>query len=99
MIWYSGAQRGVDFVGQVFTGRLRVDADALTQFIRESGDDSAASEMLSCAARALNSIGITGREAEAALDEVHITVNNHTNLTICCICILHCRIAVCNVCP
>ena len=60
VIWCSGAQNGVEFVGQAFTGRIRVDAAALTDYVRESGDGSVTAEMLSCFMDALRDIGVTG---------------------------------------
>ncbi len=60
VIWCCGAHNGVELVGQLFTGRINVDAAALTEYVRDSGDSSASAEMLSSFLQALKSIGVTG---------------------------------------
>ena len=60
VIWCSGAQNGVELVGQIFTGRIRVDAAALTDYVRDNGDTDTMAEMLNCLMNALKGIGITG---------------------------------------
>ena len=60
VIWCCGAHNGVELVGQLFTGRINVDAAALTEYIRDNGDSSASAEMLSSFMQALKSIGVTG---------------------------------------
>jgi hypothetical protein len=60
VIWYAGAHNGVELVGQLFTGRIHVDADALTAYVRENDGDGIAAGLISCFAGALGEIGVTG---------------------------------------
>ncbi len=64
VIWYAGAHNGVELVGQLFTGRIRVDAAALTEYVRDNGDSSIAAELLSGFMRGLKAIGVTGNLLE-----------------------------------
>ncbi len=60
VIWCCGAHNGVELAGQALTGRLHVDAAGLTEYVRDSGDSSLASELLSCFMEGLRRIGVTG---------------------------------------
>ena len=64
VIWCCGAQNGVELVGQIFTGRVRVDAAALTSYIRENDGTDLLSEIITCFAEALKAIGVTGNLLE-----------------------------------
>ncbi len=60
VIWLCGAQNGVELVGQLFTGRISVDAHALTEYVRDNGGTETSDEMLANLMDALRTIGITG---------------------------------------
>ncbi len=64
VIWCCGAQNGVELVGQIFTGRIRVDAAALTSYIRENDGTDLLSEIITCIAESLRAIGVTGNLLE-----------------------------------
>ena len=63
-VWYSGAHNGVEQVGQLMTGRVHVDADALTDFVRESTETDPTAYILSVLMQALTDIGVTGNLLE-----------------------------------
>lgn len=64
VIWYGGAHNGVELVGQLFTGRISVDPDALTEYFRNTEEESAGASVLAAVMRYLNSVGFTGNILE-----------------------------------
>ena len=60
VIWYCGAQRGVDIVGKLFSGRIHVDADDLTGYLHGATGDGIGYELLSFLVQGLTDIGATG---------------------------------------
>lgn len=60
VVWYCGAYRGVDLVCQIFTGKLRLDADAVTGFLHENTENSTLFNAVSALLQGLTDIGITG---------------------------------------
>lgn len=60
VIWCVGAHNGVELVGQLFTGRISVDNEALTRFLSDPEQREPSAELLSAVARQLNALGMTG---------------------------------------
>ena len=60
VIWLCGAQNGTALVGSLFSGGLRIDADALTGYIHNATEDTFAFNLLSCLMQGLKDIGLTG---------------------------------------
>ena len=59
-VWYCGAYRGVDLVGQLFAGGLHLDPTAVTEFLHENTENSTAFNVVSALVQGLTDIGITG---------------------------------------
>ena len=59
-VWYCGAYRGVSLVGQLFSGGLYVDPNALTGFLHENTENTTAFNLISALVQGLTDIGITG---------------------------------------
>lgn len=64
VIWLCGAQNGVELVGQLFTGRISVDAQALTEYVRDNGGTKSSDELLADVLKGFKTIGITGNVLE-----------------------------------
>lgn len=60
VVWYCGAHNGVELVGQLFTGRIGVDPDTLTQFLAYPHSKDASAELVAAVAKQLNALGVTG---------------------------------------
>ena len=60
VIWCCGAHNGVELAGQLFTGRISVDNEALTRFLSDPEQRDSSAELLSAVARQLNALGLTG---------------------------------------
>ena len=60
VIWCVGAHNGVELVGQLFTGRISVDNEALTRYLSDPEQRNSSAELLSAVARQLNALGMTG---------------------------------------
>lgn len=60
VIWCVGAHNGVELVGQLFTGRISVDNEALTRYLSDPEQRDSSAELLSAVARQLNALGMTG---------------------------------------
>lgn len=59
-VWYCGAYRGVDLVGQLFAGGLHLDPTSVTEFLHENTENTTAFNLLSALVQGLTDIGITG---------------------------------------
>ena len=60
VVWYCGAHNGVEMVGQLFTGRIGVDPDTLTQYLSNPHSREASAELIAAVAQQLNALGVTG---------------------------------------
>lgn len=60
VIWCCGAHNGVELAGQLFTGRISVDNEALTRFLSDPEQRDSSAELLSAVVQQLNALGLTG---------------------------------------
>ncbi|MCR5783044.1 MAG: hypothetical protein K6G90_09965 [Clostridia bacterium] len=59
-VWYCGAHNGVEMVGQLYTGRYKVDADAAAGYVHGATENTFEFELLSWILQGLTDIGVTG---------------------------------------
>ncbi len=59
-VWYCGAHNGLEMIGQLYTGRYNIDADAVTDYFHGITDNTFGSELLSWILQGLTDIGVTG---------------------------------------
>ena len=60
VVWYCGAHNGVELVGQLFTGRIGVDPETLTQYLANPYSKDASAELVAAIVKQLNMLGVTG---------------------------------------
>ncbi|MBQ7637617.1 MAG: hypothetical protein IJS90_01785 [Clostridia bacterium] len=60
VIWYCGAHNGVEMVGQLFSGKIKVNAGELTAFLHDVTDNTNAYQLLSFLIQGITDIGVTG---------------------------------------
>ena len=72
VIWYCGAENGTSLVGSLFSGGIRLDAEAVTGYVRNATEDTFLFNTLAAVLQGLKDIGVTGK----VLDLVNVSLRH-----------------------